>query len=67
MEDSISKAEAKRRAGEKKYELFLEECNAADLSAMAKLDLVSCHGADLLGRRIVTIALGLTTWLGVSF
>lgn len=53
------KIASKRRAEEYKYKIFLEECKATDLSDIKRLEVVSAQaGADLLGRRIVTITLG---------
>ena len=63
-----AKAEAKRKAEDQKYSLFLQECKATDLSDIEKLNLVCGDaGADLLGRRIVTIALGLKTLASSDF
>ena len=59
MDAATAKDRAKSVAEERKYKLFLEECKAADLSDIEKLGLVSCQAVDILGRRIVRIALGL--------
>lgn len=61
MDAASAKDATKRLVEEQKYKRFLEESNAADLSDVERLGLISCQGTDYVGRRIVTFALGSKT------